>query len=118
MSIPPLTLYGLKNCDTCRKALAALTTAGHDVAFVDIRAEADLPARVPAWLKAVGAEKLVNRRSTTWRGLTTAQQAGALGDGAAALLIANPALIKRPVIDTGADILVGWDKGTEQALKA
>ncbi|WP_373007753.1 ArsC/Spx/MgsR family protein [Hyphomonas sp.] len=97
--------------------MTALTGSGREVAFVDIRAEADLPARVPAWLKAVGAEELVNRRSKTWRGLTTAQQATALGDGAV-LLIENPTLIKRPVIDTGADIIVGWDKGTEQALQA
>lgn len=118
MSQPPLTLYGLKNCDTCKKAISALTGSGREVAFVDIRAEANLPALVPAWLKAVGAEKLVNRRSTTWRGLTTAQQAQALGDDAVGLLIEHPTLIKRPVIDTGADILVGWDKGTEQALQA
>ncbi|MEH6490136.1 ArsC/Spx/MgsR family protein [Hyphomonas oceanitis] len=117
MSNPPLTLYGLKNCDSCKKAMQALTAADHEVAFVDIREEADLAERVPAWLKAVGAEALVNRRSTTWRGLTTDQQAKALGDGAAALLIENPTLIKRPVIDTGADILVGWTSGTEQALQ-
>jgi arsenate reductase (glutaredoxin) len=116
MAKQPLTLYGLKNCDTCKKALSALSDSGHEVAFVDIRAEADLPALVPAWLKAVGKAALVNRRSTTWRGLTTQQQADALGDKAAAILIANPTLIKRPVIDTGADVLVGWDKGTEQAL--
>jgi arsenate reductase len=118
MSNPPLTLYGLKNCDTCKKALGALSAAGHEVAFVDIRAEADLPSLVPAWLKEVGTEKLVNRRSTTWRGLTTDQQATALGDRAAALLIDNPTLIKRPVIVTGADVIVGWDKGAKQALRA
>ena len=117
MSNAPLTLYGLKNCDTCKKAMAALTASGRAVAFVDIRAEADLPALVPVWLKAVGAEKLVNRRSTTWRGLTVAQQATGLGESAAVLLIEHPTLIKRPVIDTGADILVGWTSGTEQALK-
>ena len=118
MSNAPLTLYGLKNCDTCKKAMTALTGSGREVAFVDIRAEADLPALVPGWLEAVGAEKLVNRRSTTWRGLTPAQQATALGDGAAALLIANPALVKRPVIETGADTIVGWDKAAQQALQA
>lgn len=117
MSNPPITLYGLKNCDTCKKALGTLTAAGREVAFVDIRAQADRPSLVPAWIKAVGTEKLVNRRSTTWRGLTTAQQVAALGENAAALLIDHPALIKRPVIDTGADIVVGWDKGAQQALE-
>ncbi|MBU2607572.1 MAG: ArsC family transcriptional regulator [Alphaproteobacteria bacterium] len=118
MSNAPLTLYGLKNCDTCKKAMTALTASGREVAFVDIRAEADLPGLVPVWLKAVGAEKLVNRRSTTWRSLTTAQQATGLGESAAVLLIEHPTLVKRPVIDTGAEILVGWDKGTQQALNA
>lgn len=98
--------------------MSALTASGREVAFVDIRAEANLPALVPTWLKAVGAEKLVNRRSTTWRGLTTAQQAAALGEGAAVLLIENPTLIKRPVIDTGAGIIVGWDKGAPHVLSA
>ena len=118
MSNPPLTLYGLKNCDTCKKALSALTAAGREVAFVDIRAEADLRSLVPAWIKAVGTEKLVNRRSTTWRGLTTAEQVAALGDSAGVLLIDHPTLIKRPVIDTGASIVIGWDKGAQQALGA
>ena len=118
MSNPPLTLYGLKNCDTCKKALGALSAAGREVAFVDIRAEADLRSLVPAWIKAVGTEKLVNRRSTTWRGLTTAEQVAALGDSAGVLLIDHPTLIKRPVIDTGASIVVGWDKGAQQALQA
>lgn len=116
MSAGPVTLYGLKNCDTCKKALKALDAADRDTAFVDIREEADLDRLVPAWLKAVGAEKLVNRRSTTWRTLSDDEKSGALGDGAAALLKANPTLIKRPVIDTGADVLVGWDSGTQQAL--
>ena len=118
MAAAPLTLYGLKNCDTCKKALGTLDAGGHDVAFVDIRADADLASLVPAWLKAVGPEKLVNRRSTTWRGLSDTDKSAALGKDAAKVLIANPTLIKRPVIDTGDDILVGWDKGTEQALKA
>ena len=118
MSIGPVTLYGLKNCDTCKKAMKALDAAGREVAFVDIRAEADLKALVPAWLKAAGAEQLVNRRSTTWRSLSEDDKAAALGGLAAKVLQANPTLIKRPVIDTGADILVGWDSGTQQALKA
>lgn len=118
MSNAPLTLYGLKHCDTCKKAMTALTASGREVEFVDIRAETDLPGLVPVWLKAVGAEKLVNRRSTTWRSLTTAQQATGLGESAAVLLIEHPTLVKRPVIDTGAEILVGWDKGTQQALNA
>jgi len=118
MSVGPVTLYGLKNCDTCKKALKALEAHDRETAFVDIREEADLERLVPAWLTAVGAEKLVNKRSTTWRTLSEVDKADALGTGAKDVLIANPTLIKRPVIDTGADILVGWDNGAQQALRA
>lgn len=105
-----LTLYGLKNCDTCKKAMKALTAEGVAFDFVDIRADADLPQRVPEWLAAIGAEKLVNRRSTTWRGLSEA----ARGGDPAALLVDNPTLVKRPVIVRGDEIFVGWT-ATEQA---
>lgn len=118
MAAAPVTLYGLKNCDSCKKAIRELESGGHETAFVDIREEADLTALVPAWIKFVGAEKLLNRRSTTWRNLSEEDKSAALGDGAEQVLIANPTLIKRPVIDTGAEILVGWDAGARQALMA
>ena len=118
MSAGPLTLYGLKNCDTCKKALHDLDAAGRETAFVDIREEADLDRLLPAWLKAVGAEKLVNRRSTTWRNLTDEEKTAALGKEAGSLLKTYPTLIKRPVIDTGSEILIGWDSGAQQALRA
>lgn len=109
-----VTLYGLKNCDTCKKAMKALEAAGVGVSFVDIRAEADLQALVPVWLKAAGADLLVNRRSTTWRTLSDAQRER----DPEALLIANPTLIKRPVIDAKAAVHVGWSKATQSALGA
>ncbi|MEM7661269.1 MAG: ArsC/Spx/MgsR family protein [Pseudomonadota bacterium] len=107
-----LTLYGLKNCDTCKKALKALDAAGHAVTFVDIRADADLATKVPNWLAAAGAEALVNKRSTTWRGLSDAERES----DPEALLIANATLIKRPVIEAGQTIHVGWTKNVEEAL--
>ena len=111
-----ITLYGLKTCDTCKKALAALEEAGVKHEFIDIRAEADLGAKVPAWLAALGAEALVNKRSTTWRGLSDKDKAAAEDGGAAALLIANPTLIKRPVIENGESVTAGWSKAVEAAL--
>ena len=62
-------IYGLKNCDTCKKAVKSLRAAGVAHDFIDIRAEADLADRVPVWLAAVGGKALINTRSTTWRGL-------------------------------------------------
>lgn len=111
-----MTLYGLKNCDTCKKALKALQVAGHDVTFVDIRAEADLATKIPVWLSSVGNEALINKRSTTWRGLTAAEQEGASGKQAAALLIANPTLVKRPVIEISDRLHVGWARDVRGAL--
>ena len=110
-----LTLYGLKNCDTCKKALKALETAGKSVTFVDIRAEADLPAELPGWLDATGADTLVNKRSTTWRNLDETTRSEAQTN-AATLLSANPTLIKRPVIEASGEIYVGWTKAVETAL--
>ena len=107
-----LTLYGLKNCDTCKKALKALEGAGKTVSFVDIRAEADLQALVPKWLSSAGADLLVNRRSTTWRTLSEDVRA----TDPEALLVANPTLIKRPVIEADQDIHVGWKKDVQAAL--
>jgi arsenate reductase len=109
-----LNLYGLKNCDTCKKALKALEASGLSVQFVDIRAEADLDACVPNWLNAAGADVLINRRSTTWRGLSDAERESDPG----ALLKANPTLIKRPVIETGHTVFVGWTKEVQAALGA
>lgn len=111
-----LVLYGLKNCDTCKKALGALEAAGLNVDFIDIRAEADLAAKVPTWLAAGGADKLVNRRSTTWRQLSDPEKQAADGEGCAALLVAYPTLIKRPVIERDGDVFVGWGKDVSGAL--
>ncbi|MEM9225429.1 MAG: ArsC/Spx/MgsR family protein [Pseudomonadota bacterium] len=107
-----LRLYGLKNCDTCKKALKALAGNGKAADFIDIRAEADLAEKVPAWLDAAGAALLVNTRSTTWRGLSEAERQ----QDPQTLLQAHPTLIKRPVIETGGAVHVGWSKATQAAL--
>lgn len=111
-----IILYGLRNCDTCKKALAALDAAGRAVTFVDIRTEADLAAKVPAWLAAKGLQTLVNKRSTTWRALDDVDRERVEAGEAAALLIANPTLIKRPVIEAGQEVFVGWSKDVGAAL--
>ena len=110
-----LTLYGLKNCDTCKKALKALEAAGRSVSFVDIRAEADLPAKLPGWLASAGADTLINTRSTTWRGVDEAQRQRAQADPQG-LVSEHPTLIKRPVIEAGGAVHVGWTKDVQAAL--
>lgn len=111
-----IMLYGLKNCDTCKKALKSLGDQGKSVTFVDIRDEADLAAKVPVWLEALDVKAILNTRSSTWRGLTDEEKAQADGDGLAGLLQAHPALIKRPLIEADGEVYVGWNKEVELAL--
>lgn len=110
-----LTLHGLKNCDTCKKALKALEAAGTPAVFIDIRAEADLAAKLPLWLGAVASDRLINTRSTTWRGLDEAERARAESDPLG-LLSDHPTLIKRPVIEARGAVHVGWTKDVQAAL--
>jgi arsenate reductase (glutaredoxin) len=102
-----LKLFGLKNCDTCKKALTEIEASGQSAEFVDIRADEDFASRLPRWLAAAG-DKLVNRSSTTWRGLSDADKAKASGSSLEGLLLGNPTLIKRPVIELDDEVLVGW----------
>ena len=101
-----MKLYGIKTCDTCRKALKALPEAE----FVDIRATPLDRADLQRFLDMFGAD-LVNTRSTTWRGLSEAERAADPLDQ----LAAHPTLMKRPVIDNGT-LYLGWGKDVQAAL--
>tara|TARA_R110000851_G_scaffold162001_6_gene305750 strand:+ start:572 stop:1015 length:444 start_codon:yes stop_codon:yes gene_type:complete len=102
-----MILYGIKTCDTCRKALKALG----NVTFHDVRADG-LPSEVAQAAWAQFGEALVNRQSTTWRGLSEAERA----QEALTLLAAHPTLMKRPLIDAGGTLYLGWGKDTQHAL--
>lgn len=102
-------LYGLPNCDTCRKARKVLPQA----AFVDVRDEG-VPEDVLQVALARFGDRLLNTRSTTWRGLSEAQRA----EAPLALLKAHPALMKRPLIVDGDKMYLGWDKPVMAALVA
>ena len=111
-----LTIYHLKTCDTCRKAIKALGAAGHELELIDVRADGvaqDTLARIE---EAVGWQALLNTRSTTWRGLSEAEKSDIDKDKALVLLAAHPTLIKRPVIERGEHITVGWTKDVQAAL--
>ena len=105
-----ITLYGIPNCDSVKKARAWLAEHGIDYAFHDFKKHG-LPAQQLAfWSEAVGWDKLLNRKGTTWRKLDEAAQAAAVDAGSAqALMLANPSVIKRPVVDWGDAVTVGFD---------
>ncbi|PTX56472.1 arsenate reductase [Litoreibacter ponti] len=102
-----MRLYGIKSCDTCRKALKALPNA----AFVDVR-ETPLPRPALERFHAAFGDALLNTRSTTWRGLDAAERARDPLD----LLEAHPTLMKRPVIDDDGTLHLGWGKDVQAAL--
>jgi len=105
-------LYGMKNCDRCEKVLKALQSCRQAVEFIDFQAVPVAAEKLQKWLDEHGDAVLVNRKSTTWRGLDEqARQQPAL-----ALLMANPTLIKRPVIERGDNSFVGWTAEVQTAL--
>ena len=100
-----LTVYGLKSCDACRKARKALGDREHR--FHDLREDGLDGAMLDRWIGALGWEALLNRRSATWRTLDEAEKAGLDAGRARGLMLAHPALVKRPVIDDGGTVRVG-----------
>lgn len=102
-----MKLYGLKNCDTCRKALKTMP----DVSFVDVRSDG-VPADVMAHAFRQHGVALVNTRSTTWRGLSEIERARAPLE----LLADHPTLMKRPLIEDGDTLHLGWGNDVREAL--
>lgn len=108
-----MKIYHLKTCDTCRKAIKALKAAGHDPVLHDVRADGldvDLVKTLEAEL---GFAALVNKKSTTWRGLEEATKEGLSQEAAISLLVENPTLMKRPVIKDEGGYTVGWTKDVQ-----
>ncbi|MGM4917751.1 ArsC family reductase [Tardiphaga sp. 813_E8_N1_3] len=103
-----ITIYGIKNCDTMKKARAWLDS--HDVAysFHDYKAEGIDKARLQRWAKEVGWEMLLNRAGTTFRKLDDAAKEGLNESKAIALMLEQPSMIKRPVLDLGSKLVVGF----------
>jgi len=103
-------LYGIPNCDTVKKARVWLTDHGVAHQFHDFKKQGVPEAQLDIWLKAVGWETLVNRKGTTWRKLDDATQATVVdAAGARALVLAQPSVIKRPVVEwPHGDVTVGF----------
>ena len=102
----PITIYGIKNCDTMKKARAWLEKHGVDYAFHDYKAAGIDRERLERWSKKVGWETLFNRAGTTFRKLPDKDKQGLDARKAMALMLAQPSMIKRPVLDLGGGKLV------------
>lgn len=113
-----ITVYGLKSCDTCRKARAWLDARGLAHRFVDLRADGIARADIARLAGAVGADRLLNKASTTWRGLADSEKAIAGEAQAIALMDKYPTLIKRPVFEAGRTIVVGFRDAERAAVEA
>lgn len=111
----PITIYGIKNCDTMKKARAWLDA--HDIAYAfhDYKAQGVEESVLENWAKAVGWETLLNRAGTTFRKLPEADKAGIDEAKAIALMLAQPSMIKRPVLDVGGTLIVGFKPETYAA---
>ena len=103
------TIYGIKNCDTMKRAFAWLKDHHVDYEFHDYKKAGVTAAMLESWASRVGWEKLLNTRGTTWRRLSAEDRDGVDARKALLLMQQQPSLIKRPVLAHGKELLVGFD---------
>jgi len=113
-----LRIHGIKSCDTCRKARKWLIDAGLSHQWIDFRESRPRRTQVQRWLDAVGGDALVNRRSTTWRGLDEVDRPKLDSPAVVDLLIEYPTLIKRPLFEREGEFRVGFGDDQRQWLLA
>lgn len=106
----PITIYGIKNCDTMKKARAWLDKAGVEYAFHDYKSAGIERERLEKWSAKLGWEKLLNRAGTTFKKLPDKDKAGLTEAKAIKLMLAQPSMIKRPVLDLGGGKLLAGFK--------
>ncbi len=113
-----LTLYGIRNCDTMKKAWTWLDQAGLAYEFHDYKKQGVDRATVEGWVREVGWEALLNRAGTTFRKLPDADKTGIDAAKAVELMLAQPSMIKRPVLRAGERLLVGFKPAEYETLRA
>ena len=106
-----MILYGISTCDTCKKALKALETAGHAVTFRDIRKDPLPEAEIARFVGEFG-DRLINKSSTTYRSFSDFLRESE----AEAQIAAQPTVMKRPLIEAEGKLFLGWDAATQAAL--
>ena len=116
MTTKPAIIYGIKNCDTMKKARAWLEAEGIAYRFHDYKAQGIDPTRLEGWAKAVGWETLLNRAGTTFRKLPDADKKDITEKRAISLMLDQPSMIKRPVLEVGSRLLVGFKPASYQEV--
>jgi Spx/MgsR family transcriptional regulator len=111
-----LQVHGIASCDSCRKARRWLEAQGIAFDWIDLRDNGIDAGRVERWLQRVDPERLVNRRSTTWRQLPGDQRPALNDPDLPAVLVRYPTLIKRPVFELGDETVVGFDDAAREWL--
>lgn len=105
-----LVVYGISNCDTIRKTRKWLEAHGIDYRFHDFRKNGLAAEQLKSWVDQLGWETLLNKRGTTWRKLSETDKADIDATKAIELMLTYPAMIKRPVLDTGDEMIVGFNE--------
>jgi arsenate reductase (glutaredoxin) len=118
MAKDKVTVYGLKTCDTTKAARKWLDGEGVAHGFFDVREDGLTKPMVEGWFKQLGWEKVLNKASTTWRELPEEEKAGVDAKKAVALILAHPTLVKRPVLDRGGKLSLGFKPAAYEALFA
>ncbi|WP_111640316.1 ArsC family reductase [Marinimicrobium alkaliphilum] len=112
-----ITLYGIKTCDTVRKARKWLDEQGVTYTYHDFREDGVTAGQIDQWITELGAKAMVNKRSTTWKNLDDATKAEIENPAVTArTLLAHPTLIKRPLLDTGSRRAVGFNADDYRAM--
>ena len=104
----PVTLFGIPNCDTVKKARRWLDDERIEYTFHDYKKQGVDPAHVAAWIEAAGLDKVLNRAGTTFKKLNDAQKADLDTAKAVALMVEQPSMIKRPIVEHSNGLLVGF----------
>jgi Spx/MgsR family transcriptional regulator len=112
-----IKLYGIPNCDTIKKARKWLKDHRIDYAFHDYKKQGVPEKELSLWIKQVGWEVLLNKRGTTWRKLDNSAKNSVDENSAIKIMLENPSIIKRPVLDSSGKIIVGFQENSYVALE-
>lgn len=111
-----IRVFGIKNCDTVKKSVSWLKDHNLEFEFFDVKTCGLTLKQIEAWRNLLGAETLINKRSTTWKQLTPEEQARVMQPQGLALVLANPTLIKRPLLEVNSEVHVGFSEEQFQEI--